>query len=569
MISMFSKKLPLQLMVTLSLVLSISPNPSLVDTHTNTHQYSKPEVLFCILKIFPTLTFITKGIGIDDMFIMISCWQQTRVLDSVPKRLGETYKDAAISITITTLTDVLALFLGCITPFGSVQSFCLYAGICLCFCYFYSLTFLGACMALNGQREAENKHWITCIEVPSDAPGKSKAFWLCCTGGWYNKDTEKEETEPISSFFEKFYGPFLTHKVTKVFVFVLYAGYLAASIYGCVILKEGLDTKNLALDDSYIINYYNHEEEHFNEYSFSAMVAIEQQFPYWDKDQRKQLNSCISSFESLKFVNNTMAWFIFFENYAEANNKPISSQEDFLNNLKPFLNFDPFLTQDIQWTSDDKIQASRFFLQTKNNVPMADMMVELRKTAEECSVELLVYHPSFIYFDQYTVILNNTIQTMLTAVIVMLAISLVLIPDPLCSLCVVFAIVSVITGVTGFMSLWGVNLDSISMINLVMCIGFSVDFSADFSAHICYSFVSSPKSDANEKAIEALAILGYPVLQGALSTVLGVVVLSVSGSYIFRTFFKIVFLVIVFGLFHGLTFIPVFLTLFGACSKSR
>lgn len=260
-----------------------------------------------------------------------------------------------------------------------------------------------------------------------------------------------------------------------------------------------------------------------------------------------------------------MAWFIFFENYAEANNKPISSQEDFLNNLKPFLNFDPFLAQDIQWTSDDKIQASRFFLQTKNNVPMADMMVELRKTAEECSVELLVYHPSFIYFDQYTVILNNTIQTMLTAVIVMLAISLVLIPDPLCSLCVVFAIVSVITGVTGFMSLWGVNLDSISMINLVMCIGFSVDF----SAHICYSFVSSPKSDANEKAIEALAILGYPVLQGALSTILGVVVLSVSGSYIFRTFFKIVFLVIVFGLFHGLTFIPVFLTLFGACSKSR
>ncbi|TNN81440.1 Patched domain-containing protein 3 [Liparis tanakae] len=393
--------------------------------------------------------FMILGIGLDDMFIMISCWQRTRVLDSVPDRLADAYRDAAVSISITTLTDALALFLGYGSPFGSVRSFCLYSGVSICFCYLYSVTFLGACLALNGQREAENKHWFTCAKIPEDVPCRgSKAFSVCCVGGNYD--------------------------------------------------REGLDIGNLALDDSYIVEYYNNQRQHFSEYSYTVMVAVKQPLRYWDEDEQKLLRSCISRFESLNY--------------------------------------------------------------TLSNTTTKDLMTGLRKAAEESPVELLVYHPAFIYFDQYTVVMDNTIQTILVAVIVMLVVSLLLIPSPLCSLWVAFAMCSVLVGVTGFMALWGVNLDCISMINLVMCIGFSVDF----SAHISYSFVSSPKIDANEKAIDALAHLGYPILQGALSTILGVVVLSMSGSYIFRTFFKIVFLVITFGVLHGLVFIPVFLTLVGS-----
>ncbi|KAL6488704.1 hypothetical protein MHYP_G00024450 [Metynnis hypsauchen] len=119
--------------------------------------------------------------------------------------------------------------------------------------------------------------------------------------------------------------------------------------------------------------------------------------------------------------------------------------------------------------------------------------------------------------------------------------------------------------VAGFMALWDVNLDSISMINLVICIGFSVDF----SAHISYAFVSSNEPSRNKKAIDALYNLGYPMIQAAVSTIAGVVVLAASPSYIFRTFFKIMFLVILFGLVHGVVFIPVFLSLFGFCGKAH
>ncbi|XP_071232528.1 patched domain-containing protein 3-like [Salvelinus alpinus] len=514
-----------------------------------------------------TCPFLILGIGIDDMFIMISCWQKTNVHDSVVDRLADTYQDAAISISITTITDVLALYLGFSSPFGSVQTFCLYAGTAILFCYFYNIIFLGAFLALNGQRETSNRHWFTCVKIPVDCPpGKSRRYAICCVGGAYDHDTGTEEEQPISGFFGKYYGPFLTKKWTKASIVFLYAAYLAVSVYGCLELKEGIDLRNLASDDSYISKYYNDISAHFSHNGPNVMVAVNKSLAYWEEDQLKNLSSCITDFKKLDYVdkNFSLSWLDSFQSYANANYLDINSENTFKRNLLPFLEKRPMTRQDIHFDADNKIRSSRFFLQTLNintTKKQKDMLISLRKTAEKCPIKLLVYHPSFIYLDQYTVIVDNTIQTIVVATVLMLAISLLLIPNPLCSLWVAFSIGSVIVGVAGFMALWDVSLDSISMINLIICIGFSVNF----SAHVSYAFVSSTKADSNEKAVDALAHLGFPIVQGAVSTLLGVVALSFSESYIFRTFFKLMFLVITFGLVHGVAFLPVFLTFVGMC----
>ncbi|CAF97632.1 unnamed protein product [Tetraodon nigroviridis] len=510
--------------------------------------------------------FLILGVGLDDMFILISCWRRTRVLDSVPRRLADTYGEAGVSISITTLTNALALLVGYSSPFGSVRSFCLYAGVSVCFCYLYCVTFLGACMALNGRREAQDQHWFTCRKVPEDsAAERTNISRIGCLGGRRGDITEMEETEAMTDIFEKFYGPFLTHKSVKACVLLVYAGYLAASIYGCLILKEGLEIKNLVLDDSYIIPYLEDQRQHFGEYGFNVMVAVKQPLLYWDQSEQERLHSCVSRFEGLTFVSGTLSWFLSFQRYSNTNRLDVTSAGAFRTHLTHFLEANPVFKQDISFSAGGQIQASRFFIQTLQKIPKEEVMVTLRQTAEECPLQLLVFHPAFVYLDQYTVVTAKTVQAVLVAAVAVLLVSLALIPSPLCSAWVAFAVCSVMVGVAGFVALWGVNLDSVSMINLVMCTGFSVDF----SAHVSYAFVSSSKTDIDGKAVEALARLGYPVLQGALSTILGVVLLSLSGSYIFRTFFKIIFLVITFGLIHSLVFIPVFLTLLGACWRFR
>ena len=147
----------------------------------------------------------------------------------------------------------------------------------------------------------------------------------------------------------------------------------------------------------------------------------------------------------------------------------------------------------------------------------------------------------------------------------MMVVALIFIPNPTCSLWIGFAIVSIEIGVIGYMSLWEVNLDSISMIQLIMCIGFSVDF----AAHISYAFLSADVNTPDERVRECLYALGFPIIQGGLSTVLGVTTLLLVNSYIFITFFKTVFLVIFFGIVHGLFLIPVLLSVFGPGSCKR
>ena len=117
------------------------------------------------------------------------------------------------------------------------------------------------------------------------------------------------------------------------------------------------------------------------------------------------------------------------------------------------------------------------------------------------------------------------------------------------------------------MTLWGINLDGVALINLIMCIGFSVDF----SAHICYHYMSAEAEDIGGTPIlhsstrirASLYALGLPIIQGATSTILGVFGLAFANCYLFVTFFKMIFLVILFGALHGLVLLPVLLSIFG------
>merc|ERR1711997_1182649 len=85
----------------------------------------------------------------------------------------------------------------------------------------------------------------------------------------------------------------------------------------------------------------------------------------------------------------------------------------------------------------------------------------------------------------------------------------------------------------------------------------------EFSIHIIMSFVGSIGS-RNQRVLLALQHMFAPVMHGAFSTFLGVVMLAFSQfDFIFRYFFLVLLALILLGLFNGLVFLPVLLVIVG------
>ena len=173
------------------------------------------------------------------------------------------------------------------------------------------------------------------------------------------------------------------------------------------------------------------------------------------------------------------------------------------------------ISADVQFNEEGtEVTASRLFLQTKrieDSQEELKMLLSLRELAASLPFKVILFHPLFFIFDQFAEVFNQTVCCVCLCVAIMAVIILLFIPSKICVIWVVFAVISVEVGVLGMMSYFGINLDVISMIVLIMGIGFSVDF----SAHISYHYLSADQDhDPEERLAHCLHALGPPILQG-------------------------------------------------------
>ncbi|XP_054167709.1 patched domain-containing protein 3-like [Oppia nitens] len=530
--------------------------------------------------------FLMLGVGMDDAFVLLAAWRRTNPLMTVSERLGHTYSEAAVSITITSVTNFISFMIGTITPFPSVRIFCIYTAVAVLFTYIYHITFFGGCMAFFGHAERRNLHGLLCIPVmpKSLAEGKGYFFRMLCTGGKNPADPNnpKDNKEHIMMiFFRDVLANALNRTPIKLLVIFVFFIYLSIGIYGCTMVKEGLDRRKLSRDDSYSVQFYDYEDRYFREYPYRIQVVVNETLNYADPEVQKKIESMLEKFEESPFVADkilTESWLRAYQTFLNQEDSflflqalNISDQLDFNRGLRDiFLHFP--LTEafrnDIVFNDDgSEIIATRYIIQTKNIMDAnmeKEMLIGLRHIADSFPTPVTIFHQYFIFFDQFVLVRSISIQTISVAAAVMMVISLIFIPSPSCAIWVAFSIISIEIGVIGYMTLWNVNLDSISMINLIMCIGFSVDF----SAHISYAYISANEIDPKEKVRSALYSLGLPIFQGSVSTVLGIIALAFAPSYVFVTFFKTVFLVMLFGATHGVLLLPVLLSITDLCCSS-
>merc|ERR1719321_114810 len=156
-----------------------------------------------------------------------------------------------------------------------------------------------------------------------------------------------------------------------------------------------------------------------------------------------------------------------------------------------------------------------------------------------------------LYWEEVGIVGEELWRNIIICAVVITAMVFMLIPKPRIACCVCACIVLSILEVVGFCHYWDISISGVSSIYILVCIGLAVDY----SAHIAHMFKESAGS-SKERAKQALVRIGPAVIQAIISTLLAVIVIGFSQSYVFRIFFKAFFLVTTIAGAHGLWLLP-------------
>ena len=378
----------------------------------------------------------------------------------------------------------------------------MYAALTVTFSYLMIITYFVAIMSYDVRRIKVGRR--DCLPFCRAPPPKDNA------PAW---DEPRQQT---SNKVMKAWAQFLTLPVTKVMVVILSLSFLAAGIYGATKVDETFDRRILAKDDSYLRKFLTAQEKYFK-LSIPVSIVEDGDIDYEKSSIQKELRSLADIVTSNKHYENTsLSWIDTFSMHAQRSNKSIEGS-NFVPELSSFLKLPQYsyFDQDLKFSSDKKtLTTSRiigFMKDSTSSTFQKNAMLSLREDlSDKSQLNAFPIARPFIFFEQYAITSTETIRNLLIAALAVLIVTSPFLVDCTVTFLVVLNFVALVLELFGLMVLWDVSLNSVSMITLVMAIGFAVDY----SAHIAHAYVMSDKETANERVVDALSTLGASVLMG-------------------------------------------------------
>ncbi|KAI6244157.1 Patched domain-containing protein 3 [Aphelenchoides fujianensis] len=445
------------------------------------------------------MPFLAFAIGVDDIYVMLGAWQDTKRTLPPEKRMAQSLEEAGSAISVTSLTSCLSFGIGTFSSTPAISIFCKFITVAIFFDYLYQITLFAAIMSLGGRREAAGYH---CIFI-----------WRKMSKEDMCKAKRDNVVSPTHNLFANVLAPFLTTRIAFGFI---YAVYIFFAFYGCSLLKPDLTPSRLLVDDSPLTHYLHLAQSRIWSEGVVGRVYVNRAPDFsTHPEEMETMLKMVEELENTPYsmgANSTQLWLREFNNYRQ-----YFAEDDanFYETLKAFLgiSFNKQWSSFIHWADnpnrEGKQYVEKFFFTTAFKIPDWNVRTNLlliwrNITARYPQYQALVFDENNFFSDQMLELKTTTLNSLGTAILAMILICILFIAESTIVYWVTFILVSMDIGVAGYLSLWGADLDPTTVVNILMSIGLCIDF----ATHVGYRIYRSQETDPDRRIQDALGAIG-------------------------------------------------------------